>query len=66
LSDFLADLVLEELWVFEGCLVEDEDVGEGRDDEVKSTTGKPGKLAEYLQIDWKTYHMMRNREKACR
>jgi hypothetical protein len=28
--------------VFKGCLVEDEDVGEGRDDEVDCCAGKPG------------------------
>jgi len=35
-------LVFEEFGVFEGCFVEDEDVGEGRDDEVDCCAGKPG------------------------
>jgi hypothetical protein len=35
-------LVLEEFGVFEGGLVEDEDVGEGRDYEVDGGAGDPG------------------------
>jgi hypothetical protein len=46
LVDFHADLVFEEFGVFEGCFVEDEDVGEGRDNEVDCCAGKPGEGSE--------------------
>jgi hypothetical protein len=41
LADFLSDLVFEEFGVFEGCLVEDEDIGEGGDYEVDCGAGEP-------------------------
>ena len=36
------DLVLEEFWVCEGCVVKDEVVGGGGDDEVKEESEEPG------------------------
>ena len=41
LTDFHSDLVLEEFRVFEGCLVEYKDIGEGGDDEVNCCAGDP-------------------------
>jgi len=41
LADLHADLVLEELGVFEGGLIEDEDVGDGGDDEVNNGSAEP-------------------------
>jgi hypothetical protein len=41
LADLHADLVLEELGVFEGGLIEDEDVGDGGDDEVDNGSAEP-------------------------
>lgn len=42
LADLHPYLVFEEFGVFEGCFVEDEDVGEGGDDEVDCCAGDPG------------------------
>lgn len=42
LFDFHSDLVLEELGVLEGGLIEDEDVGERRDNKVNSCASDPG------------------------
>lgn len=46
LSDFIADLVLEEFGVVEGRLVEDEDVGERRKYEINYETEYPGDKEE--------------------
>lgn len=44
LVDFEPDLVLEVFRVLEGCVVEDEDVGRGRADEVDEETEEPGNI----------------------
>jgi len=43
---FHLDLILEELRVLEGCLVEDEYIGEGRDEKVNGTTSNPGERSD--------------------
>lgn len=54
LGDLHPDLVLEEFGVFEGGLVEDEDVGEGRDYEVDGGAGDPGIVRQsYGEESWR-------------
>ena len=69
LLDFHADLVLEELGVFERCFVEDEVVGERRDDEVDNCPAEPAKVFSRDQADFparSTDHVIKNRDMHCR
>jgi hypothetical protein len=54
--------------VFEGGLVEDEDVGEGRNDKVDCCAGKPGEgsEAESRSLWGEPYHVMKNKLSVCR
>ena len=69
LADFHADLVFEEFGVFEGCLVEDEDVGEGGDDEVDCCASDPRGEVRLWQVNMdhiRTHQVMKYREISCR
>lgn len=46
LNHLQLDLVLQELWMCEGCVVEDEVVGGGGDDEVEEETEEPGQWSD--------------------
>ena len=69
LFDLEPDLVAQVFGVCEGCVVEDEDVGKGRAEEVDDGAEKP--VSPFSKRDgvienWKSYHVMRYRLKPCR